>query len=444
MNNAQRWILQLVDQDSFIESQDELSDSQQGLEVITGIATIQGQKIALYAQNTEINRGYMSYAATVKIENIMTVAYQALIPVVALLASPGIDIKNDLDSGIGYTSLISHNIALSGIVPQIAVIMGPTLGAPAYSATLMDLICFNQYRSYLMVTSPPVVKASIGESTTMAELGGATIHTAVTGLADFMSDSVNQQLKDVQWLIQFLPSNYQHKPKCRASNLPTAPMPEIPADPTKPFDINLLLKAVVDNSEYYQFKAGFGRAMICAFAYLDGQPVGILANQSTHLSGAIDSDAAQKSSRFLRICDAYNIPIITFIDVPGFMPGKREEQRGLLKFGAGFCMAMQTTVPRLSLIVRKCYGAAAFLMMQTRAHDGDGVLALKQAQVGVMGQQAIAKVKIVEHDKTTAQTSLDSLALATEKGIVDEIIEKDKIRPKLITYLLNCLSSTLR
>jgi len=428
-----QWIESLVDQDSFLPL-----SLDYGPEVITGLASVNQRPIALYAHNTDENRGYISSQAAIKICQLMDKACELRIPIVAFMASPGISIEEGLASGHEYTRVMSKNISLSGIIPQFAVIVAPTLGAPAYSSALMDFIFFNKNRSFLMVTSPTVVQHAINEKVTMSELGGASMHASVTGLADFLEDTTALQIQQVQKLINFLPPNNQEHP-ARSNPVPsTKPWPEIPNNPKQPLNINTVIASIVDNSEWIEYKKGYGRAMICAFAYIEGYPVGILANQSTRLSGAIDCDVSQKSARFIRICDAYNIPILTLIDVPGFMPGKREEQKGLLRSGARFCAAMQTTVPRLSVIIRKCYGAAAYLLMQTRAQGGDLVLALESADIGVMGEATTAKVKKIDqltNDKNSDVLAMSSLKNAYDLGLIDEIVKPEQVRPRLGHHL---------
>jgi acetyl-CoA carboxylase carboxyltransferase component len=242
-------------------------------------------------------------------------------------------------------------------------------------------------------------------------------------------------------LFNFLPPNAEVRPLLREAKEPVHPLPDIPVDPKSPFNILDLINAIVDNSEYILYKDSFGPSMVCAFAYLNGYPVGLVANQSIKFSGAIDSDASQKTSRFIRLCDAYNIPILTLIDVPGFMPGKREEQKGLLRHGAKLCAAMQTMVPRISVVIRKCYGASAFLMMQTKAQHGDLVLALNSAQIGVMAQTTLGAVK--DLDNAAVEQSVkrdnvfyeDSLTTAYSLGLIDEIITPSEIRPRLSQHL---------
>jgi len=306
----------------------------------------------------------------------------------------------------------------------------------------MDFAFFNKARSFLMVTSPAVVQQAISEKVTMSELGGSAMHASVTGIADFVDDNIPAQIARVKSLIEFLPANTDERPPLKLSSEPLQPLPDIPGDKF-PFNMLDLVAAIVDGSRFNEYKSSFGQAMICAFAYINGYPVGIVANQSLRLSGAIDSDAAQKSARFIQICDAYNIPLINLIDVPGFMPGKREEQKGLLRHGAKLCAAMQTSVPRISVVVRRCYGAAAFLMMQTKSQGGDLVLALETAKIGIMGKEATSKVKNLDQgtpnpateDAARSDQADLSLAMAYAKGLIDEVIPLECVRKRLAQHL---------
>lgn len=444
---AMAWIESLIDAHSFLPLHDDYSVDNQspfvfGAEVITGLAKVNNRPVAIYAHNTSANRGYITRQGAKKIVRLMDRARDLRIPIVAFLASPGVSLEENLVSGDEYSEIISRNIALSGIVPQFGVIMGPNLGAPAYSSVLMDLLFFNKHRSYLMVTSPMVVQQAIGEKVTMSELGGAAMHATTTGIADFVDDNSAAQIEHLRTLLNYFPSNSKELPPVHAVLEPVNPLPEIPANPRLPFNMLNLIHAVVDNSQVIQYKRTYGKAMICAFAHINGHAVGVVANQSICLSGAIDSDAAQKAAKFIRICDAYCIPVLTFIDVPGFMPGRREEQKGLLMHGARFCVAMQTRVPRMSLVVRKCYGAAAFLLMQTKSQNGDLVLALETSTLGVMGKETTKKVKAVDAQSVAAsgqsaqETTIDSsLSDAFSLGLIDEIISASQIRARLGQHL---------
>lgn len=443
-----KWIENLIDEHSFLPlltdyAMNNQSHLQFGAEVITGLAKVNQRPVAVYAHNNSVNRGYITSQGAKKILRLMDRAKELKIPIIAFLASPGISLEENLLSGDEYTQIIARNINLSGIVPQFAVLVAPTLGAPAYSAVLMDLLFFNKHRSYLMVTSPMVVQQAIGEKVSMSELGGSAMHASTTGIADFVDDSISAQINHVKTMLNFFPSHSGECPPVHSVQEPLHPLPNIPTDPRVPFNMLELIQAIVDNSEVWQYKNAYGQAMICAFVHIHGYAVAIVANQSIRFSGAIDSDAAQKAAKFIRISDAYRIPVLTLIDVPGFMPGKREEQKGLLQHGARLCVAMQTRVPRMSVIVRKCYGAAAFLMMQTASQQGDLVLALETATLGVMGKETTKKVQStdgqasVEMKKpvTDAQSLDPSLADAYMSGLIDEIIAPQQIRGRLAQYL---------
>lgn len=440
-----KWIASLIDEHSFLPLQAEYSFQLHfGAEVITGLAKVNQRPVAVYAHNPEVNRGYVTRHGAQKIMRLMDRAKELRIPIIAFLASPGISLEENLLSGNEYTQIIARNIHLSGLIPQFAIIAAPTLGAPAYSAVLMDMLFFNKHRSYLMVTSPMVVQQAIGEKVTMSDLGGTAVHAKTTGIADFVDDSVSAQINHVKSMLALFPAHGNEKPPIKEVVEPIHALPEIPENPKLPFNMLSLIEAIVDNSEVDQYKSLYGQAMICAFVRIHGYVVGIVANQSVRFSGAIDSDAAQKSAKFIRICDAYCIPVLTLIDVPGFMPGKREEQKGLLQHGARLCAAMQTRVPRLSVIVRKCYGAAAFLMMQTASQQGDLVLALETANLGVMGKETTKKVQTADgytHAEQQIQTpdesqNIDSsLVDAYTAGFIDEVITPQQIRGRLAQHL---------
>lgn len=442
-----KWIESLIDEHSFLPLQADYPVGEHaavhfGAEVLTGLAAVNQRPVAIYAQNTAANRGYVSTQGARKILRLMDRAHELRIPIIAFLASPGISLDENLLSGEEYTQVITRNINLSGLIPQFGIIVAPTLGAPAYSAVLMDLLFFNKHRSYLMVTSPMVVQQAIGEKVTMAELGGTAMHAHTTGIADFVADSLAAQINQVKSMLNFFPAHQAQKPPRHPIREPIQALPVIPANPRLPFNMLELVHALVDNSDVWQYKSAYGQAMICAFVHIHGFAVGVVANQSIRFSGAIDSDAAQKAAKFIRICDAYSIPILTLIDVPGFMPGKREEQKGLLQHGARLCAAMQTRVPRLSVIVRKCYGAAAFLMMQTAAQQGDLVLALETASLGVMGKETTQKVQRTDGQASadvqsaTAASCLDpSLIDAYASGLIDEILSPQQMRGRLAQHL---------
>lgn len=436
------WIEALVDPGSFLPLQSGADDaSAYGPEVTTGLARIASRPVAVYAIDPGRDKGFVTSRGATKIRGLMDRAEELGIPIVALLASAGVSIEEGLASGDAYTRVITGNVRLSGVVPQLGVVMGVTMGAPAYSATLMDLAILNRTRSHLMVTGPAVVQRMLGENPTLAELGGSDLHAAKTGLADLVATDARAQLDAVRELVALLPSNRLEDPPRTTSREPATSLPTLPAEPDSPFDMRTLLDALLDEGSLLELGERFGPSMITAFARIDGRAVGVLANQSLELAGAIGADAAEKSARFLRLCDAYNLPIVSFIDVPGFMPGVAEESRGLLRRGAAMCQGMYTSVPRLSVVVRRCYGAAAFVMMQTRAQDGDVVLALPGSRIAVMGFDAAKHVvypDATEDDATLRARYFDdyeSPKRAVHEGLVDEVVEPGALRSRLATHL---------
>lgn len=414
-----------------------------GPEVCTGLATIEGRRVALYVIDATLDKGFVTSAGADKIRRVMDRAEELGVPVIALLASAGVSVEEGLRSGEAYTRVITGNIRLSGVVPQIAVVLSVTMGAPAYSATLQDFVLFNKTRSHLMVTGPAVVTSVLGETPTLAELGGASVHAETTGIADIVDRTVEDQLLRVRELLRYLPSHRLMDPPQTRSQDPRASLPEVPARPELAFDMLGFIEGLVDASEFVELGASTGGAMLTGFARLGGHVVGLVANQSLESGGAITALAARKAARFIRRCDAYNIPILNLIDVPGFMPGVAEESAGLLRHGANLCQAMSTSVPRLSVVVRKCYGAAAFVMLQTRSQDGDVVLALEGCRIAVMGFDAARQLVFRDAGPDASEDSLrqryydeyESPAVAYAAGMIDEVVTPAALRGRVIQHL---------
>jgi acetyl-CoA carboxylase carboxyltransferase component len=410
-------------------------------EVVGGLATVDGRGVVVYATDPRIDRGHIGARGATRIRRLMDRAEEQGVPVVAFLASPGIAVDQGLAAGDAYTRVIAANVRLSGVVPQLAAVMGPTMGAPAYSATLMDLVLFNRTRSHLMVTGPAVVEKMLGQTPTLAELGGAEVHAGRTGIAQLVAATAEDQIAALRLLLGFLPANRVEDAPLAAPEEPAAPLPDVPDEPMAPFDMAAFLAGLVDGSPVLELGAAHGASMITALARIAGMPVGVVANQSGVAAGAITADAARKAARFIRLCDAFHLPIVTLIDVPGFMPGAAEESRGLLRHGAQMCMAMQTQVPRLSVVVRKCYGAAAFLMLQTRAQDGDVALALEGSRIAVMGFDAARH--LVYQDATASAADLrrryheehESPARAMAAGLIDEVLPAAALRARVVQHL---------
>jgi len=429
------WIEEFSDNESFqsIFNNDEIS-------VITGTSLVRGNKVALYAHRPSINQGFVCSRGADAISDLMDYAFEHELPIVAFMASPGVSVDEGISSGDHYTKVITRNIKYSGVIPQISVIIGTTMGAPAYTATMTDYILFNKARSTLMVTGPSVINEVLGEQTTIRELGGSEVHSTKTGIADFVDKDIVTQIMRARALVTFLPCSNRNLPAKRLPLVATGELPVIPRDTKTPFNIIELVNAIVDNGEFMSFKHNYGPSMYCLMAYIDGRPVGIMANNSFESAGSLNCESSSKSSRFLKLCDSYNIPIITLIDVPGFMPGTEQEHNGLLKYGAQLCQSMQTKVPRFSVIVRKCYGAAAFIMMQTKNQGGEVVMALENSRVAIMGHDGAKSMlaeRGIEVDEEIYYDKYERAEIALEKGMVDEIVHTEDIRERLIFHLEN-------
>jgi acetyl-CoA carboxylase carboxyltransferase component len=435
----------LVDEDSWLPLTPGRASSpyRYGPEVCTGLATIDGRRVALYVIDSTHDKGFVTSAGADKIRRVMDRAEELGVPVIALLASAGVSVEEGLKSGEAYTRVITGNIRLSAVVPQIAVVLSVTMGAPAYSATLQDFVLFNKSRSHLMVTGPAVVASVLGETPTLAELGGAGVHAETTGIVDIVDRTLEDQLRRARELLRYLPSHRLMDPPRAAVVLPSTPLPQVPARPELAFDMLSFIEGLMDGSQFLELGALTGGAMLTGFAHLGGHVVGVVANQSLESGGAITALAARKAARFIRRCDAYNIPILNLIDVPGFMPGVAEESAGLLRHGANLCQAMTTSVPRLSVVVRKCYGAAAFVMLQTRSQDGDVVLALEGSRIAVMGFDAARQLVLRDAAPDTSEELLrqryydeyESPAVAYAAGMIDEVVTPDALRGRLIQHL---------
>jgi acetyl-CoA carboxylase carboxyltransferase component len=425
---------------------------ERGDEIITGFCDIAGKTVALFAHNTEVDRGYVSAKGALKIQRLQERCLELGLPLVGLLSSPGVSIREGLVSGNEYAGVLMGHCRLSGVVPQFACLMGANIGGAAYSATLMDFILFQKARSYMCVSGPGVVAQALGETTTYAHLGGAGMHNEKTGQAHFVDASTESQLRRLKWLIRFFPSNFREDPGRRESAEPIAALPEIPEAPEVAFDMLTLIAGLTDQSNWVEYAAGFGPSMITAWSYIGGQPVGIVANQSLFYSGAITAESSQKAARFVRLCDAYNIPVLTLIDTPGFMPGVREEQAGLLRQGGLLCQAMLTKVPKISVTVRKCYGAAAIVLTQTQNWRGDLALALPTARTAVMGFESAShlvyadEIRDLKSDDPATADLLQALKnryrqeyerpeVAQQHGLVDHVIPLDRLRSTLIRHL---------
>lgn len=417
--------------------------------VVSGYGKIDGRLVYLFAQDFTVFGGTLSRANADKILKIQDMALKMGAPLIGLNDSGGARIQEGVQSLAGYADIFLNNVKSSGVVPQISCIMGACAGGAVYSPALTDFIIMVKDTSNMFVTGPEVIKAVTHEDVTKEDLGGAQTHNARSGVAHFLADDDEQAMMLMRELIGFLPSNNMQEPP--ASPCTDDPNREdenlqelIPADPNKPYDINELIQAVVDDANFLEVHAYYARNIVVGMARLGGRAVGIVANQPNHLAGVLDIDASVKGARFVRFCDAFNIPIVTFVDVPGFLPGTAQELGGIIKHGAKLLYAYcEATVPKVTVITRKAYGGA-YIVMSSKHIAGDINFAYPTAEIAVMGPEGAANIlyknkvktenerlkKIEEYKETFANPYK-----AAELGYIDEIILPKQTRQKLIQAL---------
>lgn len=450
----------LLDKDSFIElnmmAQHQCHDF--GLEknrplgdgVITGYGKVKGRKVFVYAQDFTALGGSVGFTHSEKISKIMRMARISGFPVIGLVDSSG----GRIEEGSGaYSMIFYENVMASGVVPQISAIMGNCAGGAVYSPALTDFIFMVEGTSQMFITGPTVIKAVTGEEISMQELGGAKAHSTTSGVCDFAAKDEKECLELVSKLLGFLPSNYKEKPPMVDTGDDPSRCDEellkiVPESSKAPFDMRKIITKVVDNGDFLEVKPRFARNMLTGFARLGGYPVGIVANQPLVLAGSIDCDASDKAARFYRFCDSFGIPIITFVDVPGYLPGVSQEHKGIIRHGAkmlyGFCEA---TVPKLTCIVRKAYGGA-FAAMGPKVMGADIVFAWPTAEIAVMGPDAAVDIlykKEIERaeDKTLFKEEkleeyhqkFTTAYYGASTQRVDIIIRPSETRPHLIKAL---------
>ena len=421
--------------------------------VVTGYGMIDGRLVYVFAQDFGVFGGSLSKAFAEKICKIMYMATKMGAPVLGLNDSGGARIQEGVQALAGYADIFQRNVKASGVVPQISAIMGPCAGGAAYSPAITDFIFMVRDTSYMFLTGPEVIKTVTQEEVTKEQLGGAMTHNEISGVAHFAADDDETCLLMMRELFSFLPLNNQEDPPLQACTDDPHRCEEslnniVPANPNIPYDMKGVIKAVVDDHYVFEVQEHFARNLLIGFARLNGRPVGIVANQPNVLAGALDSDSSMKGARFVRFCDAFNIPLVIFEDVPGFMPGVEQELGGIIKHGAKLLYAMaEATVPKLTVITRKAYGGA-YCVMNSKHIGADYVFAYPTAEIAVMGPEGA--VNIIHRDKMAAaedpeatRTALvadyrDKFANpynAAELGYVDEVIDPTQTRPRLISTL---------
>ena len=421
--------------------------------VVTGYGTINGRLVYIYSQDFTVFGGTVSWAHAQKICKIMDMAMQNGAPLIGLNDSGGARIQEGVHGLAGYAEIFYRNVMASGVIPQISVIMGPCAGGAVYSPALTDFVIMVKETSQMFVTGPDVVKAVTQEEVTFEELGGASVHTSKSGVAHFAAENEEDALFIVQHLLEYLPSNNMDDPPY----MPTQDDPLrqelaldtiIPDNPNKPYDMRTIVKHLVDDGQFFEVHEHWAMNILVGFARLDGQTVGIVAQQPAVLAGVLDVDASQKSARFVRFCDAFNIPLIVLEDVPGFMPGLNQEHSGIIRQGAKLLFAFsEATVPKVTVIVRKAYGGA-YCVMNPRQLQADLVLAWPSAEIAVMGPDGAVNVIYrrelaeaadpVAHKAKLVADYRERFAnpyIAAASGFIDNIIEPHETRTRLINSL---------
>ena len=419
--------------------------------VVTGHGLVDGREVFVFAQDFTVFGGSLSETHAEKICKIMDLAVKVGAPVVGLNDSGGARIQEGVVSLGGYADIFLRNTLASGVIPQISCILGPCAGGAVYSPAITDFNVMVKDTSYMFITGPDVIKTVTHEDVTKDELGGAMTHNAKSGVAHFAADSDEHALRITRELLSFIPSNNLDDPPFVATNDPSDRADEslnsiVPESASQPYDIRDIVHGVVDEGYFFEVQEHFAPNIVIGFTRLGGQSVGIVANQPAFLAGVLDIDASVKAARFVRFCDCFNIPLITFEDVPGFLPGVDQEHHGIIRHGAKLLYAYaEATVPKITVITRKAYGGA-YCVMASKHIRTDINFAYPTAEIAVMGAEGavgvLFKREIAEHDETYRKAKVaefeDKFAnpyIAAERGFIDEVIEPKFTRPKLIRAL---------
>jgi acetyl-CoA carboxylase carboxyltransferase component len=459
---ARERIARLLDEDTFVElnafarhratgfgMEDKRADTDG---VVTGWGLIDGRKVFVYAHDSRIFGGALGEVFASKVHQVMDLAEATGAPVIGLNDGGGARIQEGIRALAGFGGIFRRNVRSSGVVPQISVVLGPCAGGAVYSPALTDFVFVVRGIAKMFITGPAVVEAVTGERISLEELGGAAIQSTTTGVAAVMAEDEDSCLNEVRTLLSFLPSNNLEQPPCE---LPSAPHegPErlleiVPVDPKRAYDVRDVIAAVVDDGYSFEVHATWARNIVCAFARLDGHVVGIVANQPVVLAGALDIDASEKAARFVRTCDAFNIPLVSLVDVPGFLPGSQQEHAGVIRRGAKLLYAYcEATVPRIQVILRKAYGGA-YIVMDSKSIGSDLSFAWPSNEIAVMGAEGAANIifrkelaRAEDPDARRAELAAEYAErllgpfVAAEEGLVDEVIDPRDTREVLIRSL---------
>lgn len=415
--------------------------------VVSGHGKIDGRLVFVYAYDFTVLGGSLSASNANKILKVQSLALKNGAPVIALNDSGGARIQEGVESLTGYASIFYQNTLSSGVIPQISAILGPCAGGACYSPALTDFIFMVKEKSHMFVTGPDVVKAVTHEEVTKEDLGGAYTHTSQSGVAHFMNDTEEETLTSIRELLSFLPSNNMEDAPVRPCNDDIRREEEslqqvIPDDPNIPYDIKDIIEPVVDDHYFFEVMPSFAKNVVIGFARMGGRSVGIVANQPAYYAGVLDIDASDKAARFIRFCDCFNIPLITFEDVPGFLPGTNQEHNGIIRHGAKVVYAYaEATVPKITLITRKAYGGA-YIVMSSKQTGADVNLAYPMAEIAVMGASGAVNILYRSENEEAKAEAVSEYTQkfanpyrAAELGYIDEIILPKHTRYKLIQAL---------
>jgi propionyl-CoA carboxylase beta chain len=465
---ARERVVRLLDPDSFVELDRYVRHRESnfgmlerrpyGDAVVTGYGTIFGRKVFVFSQDFTVFGGSLSEVFAEKICKVMDLAAKFGCPVIGINDSGGARIQEGVVSLAGYAEIFWRNVQCSGVIPQLSLVMGPCAGGAVYSPAITDFVLMVEGTSYMFITGPDVVKTVTGEEVSFEELGGAATHASRSGVAHFISPDEEACLDDARYLLSFLPqNNLDPPPFVEASDARDREDPEldaiVPDDPARPYDMKQVVERVVDDGDFLEVHERWAENIIVGFARLGGHSVGIVGNQPRALAGVLDIDSSVKAARFVRLCDAFNIPLVTFVDVPGFLPGTEQEWGGIIRHGAKLLYAYaEATAPKLAVITRKAYGGA-YDVMSSKHIRADFNFAWPTAEVAVMGPEGAVNIvfrrELTEADDADARR--DELIsdyrerfanpyAAAERGYVDEVIEPRRTRPVLIDALETALT----
>ncbi len=421
--------------------------------VVTGYGKINGRHVAVFSQDFTVFGGSLGEAFAQKVCKVMDFAMRQGFPVIGLNDSGGARIQEGVQSLAGYADIFLRNVLASGVVPQISAIMGPCAGGAVYSPAMTDFIFMVENSSYMFITGPDVIRTVTREEVGMQELGGAITHTARSGVAHLHAADDRECLERIRGILSYLPSNNTEDPPIIAcSDDPQRRDPEldgiVPENPNKPYDMYQVIRRVIDDGSFFEIQPDFARNMIVGFGRFNGRPVGIVANQPNVLAGCLDIDSSVKAARFVRFCDAFNLPLVTFVDVPGFLPGTAQEYGGIIKHGAKLLYAFcEATVPKVTIITRKAYGGA-YDVMSSKHIRGDINLAYPTAEIAVMGPDGAVSIvfrnelQAAKNDKNERDRLVAEYRRlfanpykAAELGYVDDVILPEETRPRIIDAL---------